>query len=372
MKSYLTYEEQKQSENLTVISNPIETTLARVNMTTYEVIITATNPFPYPINAEITQNTSSWNVSIPPRETKTLNYTIHPKLGVETTIPPAYMEYFDFQHNVTVTFASDAINFTATGIEIKGDLPYEISDYVEVNLSITNLVNITNGTFSLKLIGNETFEYNVTANIENVSTLTLEFGPVNVPEGEYIGILTFVWDNNSLTIDARNMRKTLIGTYLGVYLGCGSEDLSCESIQEFNQKMGKPHAIFTRYVDIKDSKNPSHWEWAEEVKRNGAMPLFVYDPWSGLDKINTSDIEYFANKSKELNTTVFIVFGHEMNGNWYPWGNRPENYTRKFKELAELFHRIAPNVKMVWAPNQNWGYPWGGINYGDGYSEYYP
>ena len=197
-----------QSDNVTVISHPIKTTLARVNMTTYEVIITAKNPFAYPINAEVTQNTSSWNVSIPPRETKTLNYTIHPEFGIETTIPPAYMEYFDFQYNATLIFATDAINFTATGIEIKGDLPYEISDYVDANLSITNLMNITNGSFNLTLIGNETFEYNVTANIENVSTLTVEFGPIDVSEGEYIGILTFIWDDEKLTVDARNMRKT--------------------------------------------------------------------------------------------------------------------------------------------------------------------
>ncbi len=341
-------------------------------MTTYEVIITARNPFEYPINAEITQNTSSWNVSIPPRETKTLNYTIHPELGVETTIPPAYMEYFDFQHNVTVTFVSDPINFTATGIEIKGYLPCEISDYVKVNLSITNLVNITNGTFNLTLIGNETFEYNVTANIENISNLTVEFGPIDVPEGEYIGILSFDWDDEELTVDVRNMRKTRVGCYIGAYLGCGSSDLSCESIQEFNQKMGKPHEIFVRYVDIKDSYNHTHWEWAEEVKRNGAMPMFIYDPWDGLDAINMSDVEYFALKSKEFNKTVFIVFGHEMNLPFYPWGNDHANYTSKFKEVAEIFHRIAPNVEMCWVPNQNWGYPWGGTDYGDGYSEYYP
>jgi PKD repeat protein len=176
-------------------------------MTTYEVIITARNPFAYPINANITQNTSTWHVCISSRETKTLNYTIHPELGVETTIPQAYMEYFDFQHNVTVTFASEAINFTPTGIEIKGDLPYEIDDCVEVNLSITNLVNITNGTVNLTLIGNETFGYNVTASIENVSTYTVKFGPIDVPEGDYIGISTFVWDDEKLTIDTRNMIK---------------------------------------------------------------------------------------------------------------------------------------------------------------------
>jgi len=166
--------------------------------------------------------------------------------------------------------------------------------------------------------------------------------------------------------------NSIPGCYIGAYLGCGSDDLSCENISDFNQEMGKNHAIFVRYVDVADSENLSHFEWAQEIKDNGAMPMCIYDPWDGLDAINISDVGYFASECNELNTTVFIVFGHEMNGLWYPWGNAPDNYTSKFKEVAEIFHENAPNVEMCWVPNQNWGYPWGGTDYGDGYSEYYP
>ena len=162
------------------------------------------------------------------------------------------------------------------------------------------------------------------------------------------------------------------GCYIGAYLGCGPEDLSCESISDFNDETGKNHAIFVRYVDIAGSEDSSHFDWAEEVQDNGAMPMFIYDPWDGLDAINISDVEYFASECNELDTTVFIVFGHEMNGPWYHWGNDPDSYITKFEEVAEIFHENAPNVEMCWVPNQNWGYPWGGTDYGDGYSEYYP
>ncbi|RZN15067.1 MAG: hypothetical protein EF812_03705 [Methanosarcinales archaeon] len=69
-------------------------------------------------------------------------------------------------------------------------------------------MSITNVTFDLELISNETFECNVTANIENVSVLIIEFSPTDIPEGEYIGILTCVWDDEKTTIDSRNMKKT--------------------------------------------------------------------------------------------------------------------------------------------------------------------
>jgi len=162
------------------------------------------------------------------------------------------------------------------------------------------------------------------------------------------------------------------GCLVGAYLGGGSEDLSFESIQGFNLKMGKPHAIFARYVDIKDSENPDIWAWAEEVKRNGAIPMFIYDPWDGLDAMDMGDVEYFGSKCQGFNETVFIVFGHEMNLHYLPWGKNPEDFKQKFREVAETFHREASNVEMCWVPNQNWGYPWGGVDYGDGYSEYYP
>ena len=159
------------------------------------------------------------------------------------------------------------------------------------------------------------------------------------------------------------------GCYVGAYLGCGSEDDSCATPAEFTEMTGKNHAIYVRFVDIADSQNTDHWQWAKNVP----MPMFVYDPYGGLDSMDAGNVRYFAEKCRDFKRTVFIVFGHEMNATWYPWGNRPDEFIQKFKETAEIFHQIAPNANMCWVPNQNWGYPWdGGTDYGDGYSEYYP
>jgi hypothetical protein len=89
---------------------------------------------------------------------------------------------------------------------------------------------------------------------------------------------------------------------------------------------------------------------------NNDVSVF-YDPWSGLDKINMSDVKYFVFECKKLLNTgpgpdIFIVFGHEMNGNWYPWGNQPEKYQEKFKAIAGLFHKEAPNFKICWTPTR--------------------
>jgi hypothetical protein len=162
------------------------------------------------------------------------------------------------------------------------------------------------------------------------------------------------------------------GCYIGAYVGCSPSDLSCETMVAFNQRMSKPHAIFSRYVDIKTSEEQAHFDWANRVKGNGAMPMFIYNPVDGLDAINMTQVEIFASQCNNLSIPAFVVFGEHMNGPWVPWGNQPDSYKAKFKEVAELFHKLAPNVIMCWVPYQNYGYPWNGIDYGDGYSEYYP
>lgn len=163
------------------------------------------------------------------------------------------------------------------------------------------------------------------------------------------------------------------GCYVGAYLGGSANDQSSDTLDNFNNKTGKKHSLLSRYVDISDSKNPNHWTWAQKVKNKGAIPIFIYDPYTGgLEGTNTNNVQYFADKCRDLNTPVFVVYGHEMNINGYIWAQKPELYKNKFIQVAKIFHTTAPLVQMCWVPNQNWGYPWGGTDYGDGYTEYYP
>jgi hypothetical protein len=47
-----------------------------------------------------------------------------------------------------------------------------------------------------------------------------------------------------------------------------------------------------------------------------------------------------------------------MNAPWNPWGQQPTVFIEKWIELANLLHFYAPNVALVWSPNNNIGYPW--------------
>jgi len=79
------------------------------------------------------------------------------------------------------------------------------------------------------------------------------------------------------------------------------------------------------------------------------------------------------------NADIWMRFGHEMNGNWYPWGslldpvtglrhlgNTPQDYIAAYKYIVDRFRTAGINsnmVKWVFSPNA-WG--------NDNFSQYYP
>ena len=56
---------------------------------------------------------------------------------------------------------------------------------------------------------------------------------------------------------------------------------------------------------------------------------------------------------------IMIRFGHEMNGNWYRWGQQPILYKQKFRLLAQCVHSRTARTALLWAPNYGVGYPFG-------------
>ncbi len=173
--------------------------------------------------------------------------------------------------------------------------------------------------------------------------------------------------------------QPIAGCYLGAYLGGGSVDISSISPGEFNALTGKQHAVFTRYMDSGSSTGllaDKHWIWADTLKKYGAVPAFFLMPYDGLSAYSSgardADLDKFAERCRDHGADVFILFAHEMNTPWPPWGQKPEAYRAAFAHVSERLKQTAPNVRMCWIPGQAWGYPWGGSGTGQGYDEYYP
>lgn len=165
------------------------------------------------------------------------------------------------------------------------------------------------------------------------------------------------------------------GKIIGAYLESSNSSDPLLDYEKFNQYYGKRHAFFSYYLKIDNLFNNSSVDnfdfWINNKLPKDALPLVFLEPHIGLESFLQLD-SYTDLKSKltrilqiclGYNKEVLLSFGHEMNGQWYVWGQDPDNYKQAFGDFCNLKNSInASNVKMCWIPNQCWGYPNFGTN----------
>jgi hypothetical protein len=112
------------------------------------------------------------------------------------------------------------------------------------------------------------------------------------------------------------------------------------------------------------------------VRARGAVPLVTWEPWAwgggleqptyALNRITAGDFDAHITEWGQTlaawGQPVQLRFGHEMNGNWYPWaegvnGNQTGDYVRAWRHVHDLVAAAgASNVSWVWSPNvPYWG-----------------
>lgn len=174
-----------------------------------------------------------------------------------------------------------------------------------------------------------------------------------------------------------------------------------DAIATFNKETGKSHALIKQFIYFPHgaqwenkavygkfptwNSDPAGWASCEEfckaVDANGGTPAIVLEPqanfeyfyneWQKGNPAYEATVS-FAEACAKFTKPIFIIFAHEMNGSWYPWsvwidknnnltkdkgeetGHTPEKYQEAFRNVSAIFHKKAPNVAMVWCPNQGW------------------
>jgi len=103
------------------------------------------------------------------------------------------------------------------------------------------------------------------------------------------------------------------------------------------------------YAESREKKLLVAWEpWDPRKGMNQTVDYVSEIPGGKHDEY----IVRFANQVREYGLPVTIRFGHEMNGNWYPWGNRPEEYKRAYRYIVDTFRSLGvSNVSWMWTIN---------------------
>lgn len=156
-------------------------------------------------------------------------------------------------------------------------------------------------------------------------------------------------------------RKVLFGVSINDYSNKSGE---LSATAELIGKEPSTVSIF-KHFGIPGNRNLVQSDLAA-IKSRGAKLQIAWEPWNPSEGMrqskdylkdigNGTEDEYiksFANSVSEYQGTVIIRFGHEMNGNWYPWGNRPDEYVKAYQRIVTVFRNIGvSNVSWMWCIN---------------------
>lgn len=156
---------------------------------------------------------------------------------------------------------------------------------------------------------------------------------------------------------------------LGAYIK--SDGWSLSEIDRFNSVTNKPMAVVNLFTNFDYDWGYLKYQSDNIVSRN-AIPMISWMPTtknqSGvniLGQISTGQwdayIQKWINGFKWFQSSyvadkkpkILLRFGHEFNGNWYPWGNSPNNYKAAWQYIYNKFQAAGINsqIEWVWCAN---------------------
>lgn len=136
----------------------------------------------------------------------------------------------------------------------------------------------------------------------------------------------------------------------GCYLGANIErEEATHDPQAFNNLVQKHHAIFFRYRAY-GAVFPK--EEAEYLSRAKSAMQIAFEPTSLVQVRDDDYLRRFALDCRNSGIPIFLRFASEFNGSWTRYHGDPEAYKAAFRTVSGVMHRMAPNVAMVWCPNE--------------------
>jgi hypothetical protein len=162
-------------------------------------------------------------------------------------------------------------------------------------------------------------------------------------------------------------------SFLRFGVGTPGGPLASNELDEVTALAGEAPSIILSYKDFNQAPPLAELEAA---RNRGATVLLTWEPWTwgggtsqpaySLDRITAGDFDSYLRQWGQALASwghpVMLRFGHEMNGNWYPWseqlnGNGPGDYIAAWRHVHDVVASTgASNVTWVWNPNvPYWG-----------------
>jgi hypothetical protein len=149
--------------------------------------------------------------------------------------------------------------------------------------------------------------------------------------------------------------------YLGLEIPNAPDSIA--PVQQFASWVGKKPNLIGAYVGWNTGLDT---QAVQNAWSYGALYFQVWEPFNTTTRqiaAGDSDayITRFATSVRALNLPIALSFGHEMNGNWYPWGTQASSaadFVAAWRHVHDLFVKAgATNVIWIWDPNDMYPVP---------------
>ncbi len=190
------------------------------------------------------------------------------------------------------------------------------------------------------------------------------------------------------------------GAYTGAFMDFGDaeDEVTLDTIEEFESMVGKHQAIIASSSYWGEQSFPTRN--LNVIWRHGALPLVFWSPWDrpytqnrGPDKFSLREIvagkwdayiDQWADAARAFGQPMIVVFGVEMNGDWFPWSGwyygadesigekpdeweGPEHFKKAYRYVVDRVRaRGASNIKWMFHTN-NYSYPMDTWNFAPAY-----
>jgi len=149
------------------------------------------------------------------------------------------------------------------------------------------------------------------------------------------------------------------GALLGAFVGTGT-------VAQLETTLGRKLAISHNFYGWTDD----YMTWVRSTLQTGAIPLVTWEAWTNgstgislddiINGVHDTMIRARAQAAKDAGQKFFLRWGHEMNGNWYPWDGSHNGanaaaatkFIAAYKHIHDVFTSTgATNVLWVFSPN---------------------
>lgn len=157
-----------------------------------------------------------------------------------------------------------------------------------------------------------------------------------------------------------------------VFFGVDVPRASPARIAALAAEVGKRPSVVALFVKL-DSAVPA--DQLATIARAGRTPFVTLEPWAQnmkphvdvtspqyslrtlIDGSHNAQLRRIAHQLAAFGRPLYLRFAHEMNANWYPWGeavngNRPGQYVAAWRHVHDVMAPIVGDrVRWVWSPN---------------------